>query len=222
MIQEALILAAGVETGDNETILRTLGDRFQIVSATTNDVGFLHDTEFDLVIVDLESHGADGLEFLRAWQGRDLGTPLIALTEGRDVGIVVEAMKLGVTDCLLKPIDPDELRNLVAPLFKGRKNIGASNRSGDRFSRSAKQDIAIPPGTSLENLERVAVEQALVEHRGNRTHAAKTLGISVRTLQRKLKAWGIPISPFQTSAPASSFVLHPPGPTHHAFSSHVH
>jgi hypothetical protein len=39
-------------------------------------------------------------------------------------------------------------------------------------------------------LERVAVEQALRQHQGNRTHAAKELGISVRTLQRKLKAWG--------------------------------
>jgi DNA-binding NtrC family response regulator len=35
------------------------------------------------------------------------------------------------------------------------------------------------------------VEQALEEHGGNRTHAAQSLGISVRTLQRKLKAWEI-------------------------------
>jgi hypothetical protein len=49
--------------------------------------------------------------------------------------------------------------------------------------------IHIPPGTTLEDLERAAVEQALGEHQGNRTHAAKALGISVRTLQRKLKAW---------------------------------
>jgi hypothetical protein len=49
--------------------------------------------------------------------------------------------------------------------------------------------IQIPPGTTLEELERAAVEQALSEHQGNRTHAAKSLGISVRTLQRKLKAW---------------------------------
>jgi hypothetical protein len=50
-------------------------------------------------------------------------------------------------------------------------------------------DIRIPPGTTLEDLERAAVEQALREHQGNRTHAAKSLGISVRTLQRKLKVW---------------------------------
>ena len=51
------------------------------------------------------------------------------------------------------------------------------------------REIHIPPGTTLEDLERAAVEQALRENQGNRTHAAKSLGISVRTLQRKLKAW---------------------------------
>ncbi len=52
-----------------------------------------------------------------------------------------------------------------------------------------RSDIDIPPGTSLEELEHAAVVKALEEHDGNRTRAAESLGISVRTLQRKLKAW---------------------------------
>lgn len=44
---------------------------------------------------------------------------------------------------------------------------------------------------SLVELERVAVEKALAEFNGHRTKAAESLGISVRTLQRKLKAWGL-------------------------------
>ena len=49
----------------------------------------------------------------------------------------------------------------------------------------------IPPGMSLAEIERRAVELALDHHHGNRTRAAASLGISVRTLQRKLKAWGV-------------------------------
>lgn len=45
--------------------------------------------------------------------------------------------------------------------------------------------------TSLVALQRSAVEKALVECNGHRTRAAESLGISVRTLQRKLKAWGL-------------------------------
>ncbi len=56
---------------------------------------------------------------------------------------------------------------------------------------SPADEVQIPPGTTMEELEREAVEQTLDQCDGNRTHAAKMLGISVRTLQRKLKAWGL-------------------------------
>ena len=49
--------------------------------------------------------------------------------------------------------------------------------------------------TSLVALQRSAVEKALVECNGHRTRAAESLGISVRTLQRKLKAWGLEKAP---------------------------
>jgi DNA-binding NtrC family response regulator len=56
---------------------------------------------------------------------------------------------------------------------------------------STSQQVQIPEGTTLDDLEKEAVEQALERHGGNRTHAARSLKISVRTLQRKLKVWGL-------------------------------
>jgi DNA-binding NtrC family response regulator len=44
---------------------------------------------------------------------------------------------------------------------------------------------------SLSDLERRAVERALRESGGNRRHAAKTLGISERTLYRRIKDFGL-------------------------------
>jgi DNA-binding NtrC family response regulator len=44
---------------------------------------------------------------------------------------------------------------------------------------------------NLQDLERRAILSALDRWHGNRTRAAHALGISVRTLQRKLKAWGM-------------------------------
>lgn len=43
---------------------------------------------------------------------------------------------------------------------------------------------------TLDDLERIAIQNALKRSMGNRTHAAQNLGISVRTLQRKIKNWG--------------------------------
>jgi DNA-binding NtrC family response regulator len=48
---------------------------------------------------------------------------------------------------------------------------------------------------SLRDVERTAILSVLERCGGNRTHAAEVLGISVRTLQRKLKTWGLGGSP---------------------------
>lgn len=53
----------------------------------------------------------------------------------------------------------------------------------------------------LEAIERAAILATLEAHGGNRTHAAAALRISVRTLQRKLKAWGLDNFPHKDVAP---------------------
>jgi len=56
--------------------------------------------------------------------------------------------------------------------------------SGSEDITSAKE---IPTGLTMDELERLAITKALDQCGGNRTHAAHRLGISVRTLQRKLR-----------------------------------
>jgi DNA-binding NtrC family response regulator len=60
------------------------------------------------------------------------------------------------------------------------------------FVDGAKHVNDLSPGGNIDTLaelERGAVMRALKAHQGNRTQAANALGISVRTLQRKLKQW---------------------------------
>ncbi len=47
----------------------------------------------------------------------------------------------------------------------------------------------VPPPLSVEESEKRLLRQALMESRGNRTQAAKLMGISRRTLHRKLAQW---------------------------------
>ena len=71
--------------------------------------------------------------------------------------------------------------------------------NGDFNTCQCTTDFMIPAGMPLAEIERRAVHMALEYHHGNRTRAAASLGISVRTLQRKLKAWGVakPATPDQ-------------------------
>jgi hypothetical protein len=49
----------------------------------------------------------------------------------------------------------------------------------------------LPPHLPIDlgALEKLAIEEALRRVDGNRTHAARLLGIGLRTLRNKLKAW---------------------------------
>jgi DNA-binding NtrC family response regulator len=62
-------------------------------------------------------------------------------------------------------------------------DLPAMVRDGPTFG------FEVPPGLRLADLVKAAVLQTLARLDGNRTQAAQCLGISVRTLQRKLKQW---------------------------------
>lgn len=52
-------------------------------------------------------------------------------------------------------------------------------------------DPAFAGTLNVHELERIAIEEALRRHGGNRTRAARELGISLRTLQYRLKEFGL-------------------------------
>lgn len=54
-------------------------------------------------------------------------------------------------------------------------------------STDATGSKEMPTNLTMDELERLAITKALEQSGGNRTHAAERLGISVRTLQRKLQ-----------------------------------
>lgn len=49
-----------------------------------------------------------------------------------------------------------------------------------------KKGVAPVPELNLHELEKMAIREALLATEGNRTQAARLLGVSRRTLQRKL------------------------------------
>jgi DNA-binding NtrC family response regulator len=82
------------------------------------------------------------------------------------------------------------------PLLDGelvRRMIAASVFAHGDNARSSSVDGSSPPSssTNLAEVERTHIERVLSDMGGNITRAATALGIDRRTLQRKLKAYGI-------------------------------
>jgi PAS domain S-box-containing protein len=98
-----------------------------------------------------------------------------------------------------------ELRNSVAKLAMSSpdREIGAAEVMADLNG----QGVAAPPPRrglpqgNLENMEEQMIIQALEQTGGHRTQAAEQLGISRRTLSRKLREYGIDAPSGDGSAP---------------------
>ena len=66
-----------------------------------------------------------------------------------------------------------------------------SNLSYSSSSESFEQHVEIEESLSLEDREKELIQKALEKHRGKRKYAAGELGISERTLYRKIKEYNL-------------------------------
>jgi two-component system, NtrC family, response regulator AtoC len=120
----------------------------------------------------------------------------------REIGRVVTDFAPGAMDLLVAydwPGNVRELRNLMERMVL----MGTGSRievadlpeqirlNRGRPLRRAGPDALFRPGQTptLDDVERLAIEHALAEANGNRTHAAQSLGISRQTLRTKLQRY---------------------------------
>ena len=106
--------ASGYEVGeaaDGEEALRLFGDGFS----------------FDAILLDQRMPGLDGLETLKRMKARRADVCIIMVTAYATVELAVDAMKLGATDFVRKPMTPETLRHAVAAaLAKHGRRVAAS------------------------------------------------------------------------------------------------
>ncbi len=81
-----------------------------------------------------------------------------------------------------------QLRNVVENLvlFSTSDTIDVDELP-DTLMGGQSDDFTVPVGVPLDQVERMVIEKTLVAFNGNRTRAAEQLGISRRTLLRKIK-----------------------------------
>lgn len=75
-------------------------------------------------------------------------------------------------------------------IVQWRRSLGTLPEQESVGAIEAVEGMEVPQSRPLEALERMTVEAALARHQGHRERTAKALGIGVRTLSNKLRAWG--------------------------------
>ncbi|BDG07964.1 sigma-54 interaction domain-containing protein [Anaeromyxobacter paludicola] len=116
-----------------------------------------------------------------------------------------------------------ELKNLLeralvrcrGPLLeRAHLGLGPARPAAPRPLPAEPAAAGVPAGLPLElaALERLAITEALRRTGGNRTHAARLLGIGLRTLRNKLRAWRLAGEPLPDEAVPAARPIVPGAP----------
>ncbi len=122
----------------------------------------------EFAVVDLKMPGNSGLVLVRQLASLQAGTKIVVLTGYASIATAIEAIKLGATHYLAKPVDADEI---VAAF--------------DKQSGNTDVELSSNP-LSVNRLEWEHIQRVLAEHDGNISATARSLNMHRRTLQRKL------------------------------------
>lgn len=121
----------------------------------------------EFVLLDLKMPGKSGLELLKEVMAVDPQTKVVMLTGYGSIATAIEAMKLGATNYLTKPVDVEEI-------------LKAFGDQGPYVQKKTNSP-------SLAAVEWEHIQRVLSDCDGNVSQAARRLNIHRRSLQRKLQ-----------------------------------
>jgi NarL family two-component system response regulator LiaR len=87
-------------------------------------LSFLAQKEFDLVLLDLQMPGPDGIEITRQINTAHPGTKILILTSFGDWGKVHGALKAGASGYILKDAEPEQLLAAIRAVAAGGSYLG--------------------------------------------------------------------------------------------------
>ncbi len=168
---------ATILTVDDSRAVRT------IVSKQVKDLGFevdeaedgvqglakVAECQFDLVILDVTMPNMDGPTMLGKMRESGNTTPVIMLTSESKRSIIAGAMKSGITDYILKPFKPEELRAKILSVLQGAGGeedvvssaspggapaAGVAEQKGAGRDAGAKQFVDVMVVDDMENVHK--------------------------------------------------------------------
>ena len=89
----------------------------------------LEKNEVDVLLCDIEMPGADGLELIEWLRAKTPDTVCILLTCHSEFTYAKQAVALGVFDYLLKPVDYEELTEILKKAINRRKELLSNQRA---------------------------------------------------------------------------------------------
>lgn len=113
---------------------------------------------WDAVLLDQRMPGMDGLETLGHLKQRDPAARIIMATAYASIELAVDAMKLGATDFVRKPMTPEILRNAVAAALSKERRGAATTIAAPEEKATASIQIITMNGFTILDTDNVRPE----------------------------------------------------------------
>ncbi|MGD8170602.1 response regulator [Vibrio sp. TRT 21S02] len=170
--------------------LLTFEDEFEVVAEASNGtdaVALAHDTEVDLILLDLNMKGMSGLDTLKALRADDCEARIVILTVSDSRSDIDALVKAGADGYMLKDTEPDELIELLK-----------ESASGDKIYSSVVADYLEQRGNEVDIFEQLTeretqILQEVAKGYRNKQIADKlfisesTVKVHMKSLLKKLK-----------------------------------
>ena len=102
-------------------LLKEDGYHVEVAASGEEALKMIRSGDYQLVVTDLVMHDLSGLEILSTVKRLDPGVDVIMVTGHANVETAIFALKNGALDYLVKPINHDEFRHIVAHCMEQRK-----------------------------------------------------------------------------------------------------
>jgi len=131
-----------------------LEDGFAVETAEDGNAALtkMHSGPYDIIVVDLKMPGMDGITLQKRVREIDPKAALVILTAYASVDTAVEALKLGAFDYVTKPVDPDELSNLVRNALRQRELEEENVRLKEKVSELAPATPIIGESSEMQHV----------------------------------------------------------------------
>jgi DNA-binding NtrC family response regulator len=158
IIEDEVVLAKNMAR-----FFESAGHLVEVANDGAAGVQTAHRIQPDVVIVDFQLPGMDGLEVIRTLRKQDDPPRIVMVTGHASVTLAIDAMKAGSMDLLTKPVTLQSLKEVVERALTERGERRALDYYRQRDARNASLDALVGQSVAMQSLREMIRNISAIE-----------------------------------------------------------